>query len=281
MPQLTVEPYRGPSEAPCVSVVVKNAGTTRATITRSDGKDTSVVRGAASLEVLGEGYVIDYDVPASGTVTYTATLANGETYTATHTASSQLGWITDPYDPAKAVSYATNTDVTADLYLLKASAAQITRKAPVTAVEILAGKAPVAIAGNRQSGENIDLAWVATNEENADKARNLFNSTSICIIRPPADDTVLTPTTWLALPEITEQWRRAGTRARGLVVFQTTAQVVRRLSHAVVWEKWTLAEVESMWVRAGWKMNTLDAYATSRVRTLAALERDPKMGGLL
>ena len=281
MPQLTVEPYRGPSEAPCVSVVVKNAGTTRATITRTDAHSTTVVRGAASLEVLGEGYVIDYDVPASGTLTYTATLANGESYTATYTATSPTGWITDPYDPSRAVSYATNLDVTADLYLLKASASQITRKAPVTTAEILAGKAPVAIAGNRQAGEGIELAWVAPTEEGTAKARALFNSTSICIIRPHSDDTVLPPTSWLALPEVTEQWRKAGTRARGHVVFQTTGQIVRGISHAVVWEKWTLAEVEGIWMRTGWRLNALDAYASSRARTLATLERDPKMGGLL
>ena len=156
-----VQAYAGPSDAPCAAVIIRGVKDALVRVCRIVGDTEQTVRGGRAMRVYGEGFLVDYDVPLGRQVRYRVT-AGSETAEATYRVESPRGWgwITDPYDPARALSVALDDTSGAQIIMRAGALESDSRAAAVETVDIIGSSYPVAVGGRRSRPSGIQLELV-------------------------------------------------------------------------------------------------------------------------
>jgi len=274
-----VKAYAGPSDAPCAAVIIRGVKDALVRVCRIVGDAEHTVRGGRAMRVYGEGFLVDYDVPLGRQVRYRVT-AGTETAEATYRVESPRGWgwITDPYDPARALSVALDDTSGAQIILRAGALESDSRAATVETVDIIGSSYPVAVGGRRSRPSGIQLELVTVTRGAYEAAAQILDS-SILIVRMPEDVPSLEPVSFLAIPDLSASYPRRRSGQVGLVLWSGTARLVRPVSRAVAWERWTLDAVENLWKNL--TLTRVESMAWGKGLSMADIERDPKMGGLL
>ena len=271
-----VKAYAGPSDAPCAAVIIRGVKDALVRVCRIVGDTEQTVRGGRAMRVFGEGFLVDYDVPLERQVRYRVT-AGTETAEATYRVESPRGWgwITDPYDPARALSVALDDTSGAQIIMRAGALESDSRAATVETVDIIGSSYPVAVGMRRSRPSGIKLELVTVTRGASEAAAQILDS-SILIVRMPEDMPSLEPVSFLAVPDLSASYPQRRSGRGGLVLWSGTARLVRPVARSVVWERWTMDAVENLW-----KTLTLTRVAWGKGLSMADVERDPKMGGLL
>lgn len=282
---IEVQAYQGPSAAPCAVVIVDGAQPSGSTlvIRREAGGLTQTVRGGAHLVVYGAGSLIDYDVPIGVDVTYTATTVDGQVLSATYRVASLFGWLTDPYDPSRAVPFALRPGAGADVVLMAGALESASREAPLDVATPIGSAYPVAVGGVRAAASGIPLEIAALTRAAATQVGALLESGPIIVARPPLGLPILAPVSYLAVPDLKAAYPRRR-RFDALTTYTGTAQLVRPVTKPVTWATWTIAEAVALAVGPGGDPLTLNQFAAlagAAGYRWADWERDPRIGGAL
>lgn len=274
-----VQAYAGPSDAPCAAVIIRGVKDALVRVCRIVGDTEQTVRGGRAMRVYGEGFLVDYDVPLGRQVRYRVT-AGSETAEATYKVDSPRGWgwITDPYDPARALSVALDDTSGAQIILRAGALAADSRAATVETVDIIGSSYPVAVGMRRSRPSGIQLELVTVTRGASEAAAQILDS-SILIVRMPEDVPSLEPVSFLAIPDLSASYPRRRSGQVGIVLWSGTARLVRPVSHAVAWERWTMDAVEDLWKAL--TLTRVESMAWGKGLSMADVERDPKMGGVL
>lgn len=283
---MRVETYDGPSAAPCAAIIMTGlSNETRVQVMRTVEGRTATVRGGRDLMVLGAGSLVDYDVPLGVDVTYTVATP-GSRLTATYRVDSEVGWISDPYDPSVAISVTTTwDDPTADLVMRAGTALSATRDTDVETVQVLGDPYPVAVTGTRRAAAQVPMDLMTLTGGGRAAMDRVAASGALAVLRLPPSQRirVLAAVEYVAFSRVSETHRpTADGQAFSTLSGEMTA--VRPLTRAVEWVAWTYesalaaavngsgvsltyAQVASLAQLAGWSW--------------ADYARDPTIGGAL
>lgn len=283
---ISVEPFEGPSPAPCVVIIIEGVASSgvQATVTRTaDGID-STVRGGRKLMVYGAANLVDYDVPLGVDVTYAVTL-NGERVSAPYRVDSPVGWITDPFDPSKAASIATNWNQATDLVLHAGTALSSHRAAGAALVQVIGASRPVATASQRQTASSVPFTLMTMTDEGRAAASSILESPIIVVRRPPSMlVSEFSALEYLLIPDV--QATHTLTSAGGaFTTWNGTVTSVRALSKPITWAAWTYDQISDLMAASDGvtrlTYSQVDQIVQAADYRYVDQERDPRIGGAL
>lgn len=281
-PGLYVTPVIEPDAVPRSEITVTGLdtlGPTRVTVYRSsEGSPRRKVRGMSSVMLFGSGFGVDYEAPLGRPVLYELVVETGAVIpvrlTTTITLDSATGFIQDPLQPRTFVAMTSDDVEVGDTAVITSKAfRRLTYALESTSVNVLGGREPVAMTGQRMRASGIDFSVLTEAAEQSTALRNLLAQAPIVLVRPlpswgPLPDVIYT------VPAVTE----APVYGEDGVIMTTwtlTGDAVRAPTMNVLVPLWTYDAVEALWVT----YNDQQSQATANAYRYLDVQADPTIGG--
>lgn len=243
-----------PTVAPRTSVTITGldgVGPSTVTVYRStEGGVRRKVRGLSSVVMYGSGFGIDYEAPLGRPVNYELVVESGAVIprrlTDSATLDSTSGYIQDPLQPRSAIALATD-DTGADAAIVTSKAfRKLTYALESTSVNVIGGREPIAMTGQRMSASGIDFSLLTEAAEQSTQLRNLLAQAPIVLVRPlpswgPLPDVIYT------VPSVSEE-PTYGEDGVIMTTWNLVGDSVRAPTMSVLVPLWTYDMVQALWV---------------------------------
>jgi hypothetical protein len=189
-PTLTLTQGSSPSPNVVVTYQDLDTGTDQINIWRTVDGIRRPVRGARRINVVGSGFVTDYEAPLGRTISYDMEILSGvcagvAVTTATTTISSSAsGWLSDPLVPSSAVAVYGDVGPNGEPGLDFDALAQFTYKSAVSKMTVMGTSEPVALIGQRQAAADIDVNMTTLAGTQSTSLRTLVQNAGTLLFRP-------------------------------------------------------------------------------------------------
>jgi hypothetical protein len=176
-----------------------------------DGKRRPV-RGARRRSVVGSDFVTDYEAPLNRSISYDLEILSGvcagvTVTTATTTITSSVsGWLSDPLAPSSAVPVYGDVGPNGEPGLDFDAFGQFEYKSEVSELIVMGTDEPVALVGQRQAANGIDLNATTLAGTQTTALRSLIKQAGVLLLRPVSGWASGIPgLCYLAAPSVLEQ----------------------------------------------------------------------------
>lgn len=269
-----------PEAAPRTAITITGLdplGPSRVTVYRStEGGVRRKVRGLSDAQMYASGFGIDYEAPLGRAVNYELVVESGAVIPLRLTDSATLdvesGYIQDPLQPLSVIALATD-DTGADAAIVTSKAfRKLTYALESTSVNVIGGREPIAMTGQRMRASGIDFSLLTEAAEQSTALRNLLMQAPIVLIRPlpswgPLPDVIYT------VPTVSEE-PRYGEDGVTMTSWNLVGDSVRGPTMSVLVPLWTYDMVQALWVTYA-DQQTQATATTSRYLDVQA---DPTIG---
>lgn len=187
------------------------AGTAVLTIWRTAGRERWAVNGAQDVEAVDSLFVIDYAPPLNQPASYVVEVTAGPgagvpVPAAAVTVASASGFIHDPLDPTVVVPVWSSRAPSGETVLSATAFRKLQRSADVTMHNIMGGRLPVAIGGQRRAPAGVDLSVLTDAEAQNERLRDMLDNSSVLVVRTLPDwGGALPPVAYVSVPEVVEE----------------------------------------------------------------------------
>jgi hypothetical protein len=211
-PQISLSQGSTPSPNVVVTFTDLDPATDVVNVWRTvDGKRRPV-RGARRRSVVGSDFVTDYEAPLNRTISYDLEILSGvcagvTVTTATTTITSSVsGWLSDPLAPSSAVPVYGDVGPNGEPGLDFDAFGQFEYKSAVSEMVVMGSDEPVALVGQRQAANGIDLNASTFAGTQTTALRSLLKQAGVLLLRPVSGWASGIPgLCYLAAPSVLEQ----------------------------------------------------------------------------
>lgn len=202
----------GPAPKAGITVTGLGVGDSVVTVWRTVDEDRGPVRGGRRVVMNDAGFVTDWDAPINRPVSYEAEVLSGpggpaRAYASAVTVVSATGWLMDPFVPQNAVPVLGAPRDDGDIYLRGQALAELEYAADVSMFNVMGGKKPVALFGERMAERGLDLSLGTRSAVESLQLKDLLRSSSGFLFRPgpDLDGLLLDALMFIAAPSVTQR----------------------------------------------------------------------------